>query len=209
MNMSGPKVVESVSPRSAQEERLLAAATEVFLDKGFSATTIDEIAAAAKASKITFYNHFGNKEQLFEAVVIRVNERINAGFAAALEGDISVEKGLLSFARQMMTVLYSGEAVRLLRVLHSESERFPHLGQIFEEAGPERGRELLTGFILKKMEGGKLRKAEPDLAAEHFMHLALGELSRRLLLGLATPRKEQIEKRLKSAVDVFQRAYAS
>ncbi len=207
--MSVSKVVEVVPPRSTQDERLLDAATNVFLDKGFSATSVDEIAASAKASKITFYNHFGNKEQLFEAVVIRVNERINAGFAAALEGDISVEKGLLSLARQMMKVLYSGEAVRLLRVLHSESERFPHLGQIFEEAGPERGLKLLTGFILKKMNDGELREAEPDLAAEHFMHLALGEISRRLLLGLPTPRKDQIEKRLKSAVDVFQRAYTS
>jgi len=207
--MSGSKIMGLALPRSAQEERLLAAATQVFLEKGFSATSIDEIAASAKASKITFYNHFGNKEQLFEAVVIRVNERINAGFAAALEGDISVEKGLSSFARQMMTVLYSSEAVRLLRVLHSETERFPQLGRIFEAAGPQRGLKLLSDFILKKMKDGKLREAEPDLAAEHFMHLALGELSRRLLLGLMPPRKEQIEKRLKAAVDVFQRAYSS
>ena len=207
--MSVVNVVRSGLARSAQEERLLAAATKVFLDKGFSATSVDEIAASAKASKITFYNHFGNKEQLFETVMVRLNERINAGFEAALEGNVSLEKGLLSFARQMMTVLYSNEAVRLLRVLHSESERFPHLGEIFEKAGPERGRALLAGFILRKMEDGELREAEPELAAEQFMHLALGELSRRLLLGLGTPRKEQIEKRLKSAVDVFQRAYSS
>lgn len=206
--MSRAKAVNSGQPRSTQEERLLAAATSVFLDKGFSAS-IDEIAAAAKASKITFYNHFGNKEQLFESVMIRLNEQIHASFAAALEGDISIEQALLSFARQLMKVLHSVEAVRLLRVLHAETERFPHLGQIFEEAGPARGHALLTGFIQKKMDDGTLRKADPDLAAEHFMHLALGELSRRLLLGLAIPRKEQIERRLKSAVDVFQRAYAT
>ncbi|WP_263383585.1 TetR/AcrR family transcriptional regulator [Granulicella arctica] len=203
------KVAKSGLLRSTQEERLLAAATEVFLDKGFSATSMDEIAGAAKASKITFYNHFGNKDELFETVILRLNERIDARFAAALEGDISVEKGLVSFARLMMTVLYSGESIRLLRVLHSESERFPHLGHIFEKAGPERGRKLLTGFILKKMEAGKLRKLDPELAAEQFMHLALGELARLLLLGLATPSKEQVERRLNSAVDVFQRAYGA
>ena len=207
--MFSSSVAESSSPRTAQEDRLLDAATEVFLEKGFSATSIDEVAAAAKASKITFYNHFGNKDELFETVVMRVNERIHKGFAAALEGDISVEKGLMSFARQMLTVLYSGEAIRLVRVLHSETERFPSLGKVFEQAGPERGRKLLASFLLKKMAEGKLRKSDPDLAAEQFMHLALGELSRRMLLGLATASKEQIEKRLKSAVDVFQRAYSS
>jgi TetR/AcrR family transcriptional repressor of mexJK operon len=77
---------------------------EIFLEQGFSATSIDEIAAAAKATKITFYNHFGNKDEMFETVVIRVNERIHKSFAAALQGDISVEKGLLSFARQTMTI---------------------------------------------------------------------------------------------------------
>ena len=207
--MSNLKVVKSSLPRNAQEDRLLDAATQVFLEKGFTATTVDEIAAAAKASKITFYKHFGNKDELFETVVIRLNERIHQTFAAALEGQISTERGLLSFARQMMTVLYSVEAVKLLRVLHSESERFPHLGEVFEEAGPKQGRALLAGFLRKEMEDGKLRKADADLAAEHFMHLALGELSRRLLLGLVAPTKDQIEKKLKSAVDVFQRAYGS
>ena len=203
------KVAKSGLLRSTQEERLLAAATEVFLDKGFSATSMDEIAGAAKASKITFYNHFGNKDELFETVVIRLNERIHKTFAAALEGQTSVERGLLSFAGEMMAVLYSVEAVKLLRVLHSESERFPHLSEVFEEAGPKQGRALLAGFLRKEMKDGKLRKADADLAAEHFMHLALGELSRRLLLGLASPTKDQIDKRLKSAVDVFQRAYGS
>jgi TetR/AcrR family transcriptional regulator, mexJK operon transcriptional repressor len=207
--MSNSKLVNLRSPRSAQEDRLLDAATAVFLEKGFSATSIDEIAAAAKASKITFYNHFGNKDELFERVVIRVNERIHKSFAAALQGDISVENGLLSFARQMLTILYSAEAVRLLRVLHAESERFPHLGEIFEEAGPKQARSLLTAFIRKEMDDRRLRKADAGLAAEQFMHLALGELSRRSLLGLAPPSKENIEKKLKSAVEVFQRAYSS
>ena len=207
--MSSSKAVKSSSPRTAQEDRLLDAATQVFLEKGFTATSIDEIAAAAKASKITFYKHFGNKDELFETVVIRLNERIHKTFAAALEGQTSVERGLLSFAGEMMAVLYSVEAVKLLRVLHSESERFPHLSEVFEEAGPKQGRALLAGFLRKEMKDGRLRKADADLAAEHFMHLALGELSRRLLLGLASPTKDQIDKRLKSAVDVFQRAYGS
>jgi hypothetical protein len=63
--------------------------------------------------------------------------------------------------------------VRILRALHSESERFPHLGEIFEEAAPKQARGLLPAFIRKEMEDGRLRKAEADLAAEQFMHLAV------------------------------------
>ncbi len=38
------------------KERLLKAATEVFLEKGFAATSVDELASRAKAPKLTFYN---------------------------------------------------------------------------------------------------------------------------------------------------------
>jgi AcrR family transcriptional regulator len=68
-------------------DRLLNAATEVFLEKGFSAATIDEMAIRAKAGKITFYNHFGNKEALFEAIILRINKTIFQGFVSALQAD--------------------------------------------------------------------------------------------------------------------------
>ena len=47
----------------------------------------------------------------------------------------------------------------------------------------------------QEMESGKLRKADPKLAPEQFKHLDLGELSRKSLLGLVTPGKDQIERR--------------
>src|SRR6201982_3906139 len=52
--------------------RILDAAQQVFLKRGYQSASLDEIAETAPASKPTIYAHFDGKEVLFEAVVARV-----------------------------------------------------------------------------------------------------------------------------------------
>jgi len=49
--------------------QLMDAATNVFLQKGFHTTRIDDIVALAGTGKGTFYQHFKNKEDIFEAIL--------------------------------------------------------------------------------------------------------------------------------------------
>ena len=53
------------------QTRILDAAQQLFLERGFHSTSIDEIAETAPASKPTIYAHFPGKEALFTAVVGR------------------------------------------------------------------------------------------------------------------------------------------
>lgn len=53
----------------ATKARLLQAATEEFAARGIAGARVDRIGAAAKANKALIYTHFGNKEQLFDAVM--------------------------------------------------------------------------------------------------------------------------------------------
>ena len=59
--------------REATRDAILAAAATLFGDKGFAATTIDEVAAAAGVAKGAVYHHFPNKEAVFEAVLQRTS----------------------------------------------------------------------------------------------------------------------------------------
>src|SRR5258706_6256167 len=54
--------------RAATRGAVMRAAQKLFESKGFSATTMDEIAAAAGVAKGAVYHHFPSKEELFEAV---------------------------------------------------------------------------------------------------------------------------------------------
>ncbi|MCE2867051.1 MAG: TetR/AcrR family transcriptional regulator [Oxalobacteraceae bacterium] len=70
-----PTLVESRSrPRwerrkDARPQELLAAALDLFVERGYAATRLDEVAARAGVSKGTLYLYFENKEELFKAVV--------------------------------------------------------------------------------------------------------------------------------------------
>jgi TetR/AcrR family transcriptional repressor of mexJK operon len=194
----------------ALEQRLLTAAVEVFLKKGFAAASVDEIATRAKASKITFYNHFGNKEALFEAVVRRQNAALEEALCWTGPGDAPIDIFLKAVASRLFEALLKSDTVNLVRVLHAEADRFPQLMVVFNEAGPARAMQLLSMELEKQMAAGKLRQADPVLAAEHFLHLSLGELTRRILLGLRPPlSKTEVRRRIAAAIDVFLRAYAA
>ena len=191
-------------------ERLLKAATEVFLEKGFAATSVDEIASRAKASKLTFYNHFGNKEKLFEAIVTRLNSTMFKGFVGALEADVPMDQALYFFVKQLAEMLYTDEAIKLVRVLHAEAARFPELADIFDRAGPQRAHALLAAYFEQKISKGLLRRVDPFTAADHLIHMALGEAFRRVLLGLpSAPSRKDVESRIKIALKAFLRAYAT
>ena len=207
-----PKATQKNVPSGEDQlsERLLNAATEVFLEKGFAATSVDEIASRAKASKITFYNHFGNKEKLFEAIVMRLNSTMFQGFADALEADVPMQQALHLFLKQLAEMLYTDQAVKLVRVLHAEAARFPELGEIFDKAGPQRAHALLAKYFKLQIRKGNMLNADPLTAADHLIHMSLGEAFRRVLLGLpSTPSPKDVERRIDAALKVFMRAFAA
>lgn len=189
-------------------DRLLNAATDVFLEKGFSAASLDEIAARAKAGKITFYNHFGNKEALFEAIILRLSANLFHGFVAALEPDAPTEQALTLYLRHLSEVIHTDIAVKLVRVLHAEAQRFPRLAEIFDQSGPRRARALLGSYLQQRMDVGELRQADAAVAADQVIQMATGERSRLVLLGL-TPNKskDETEASIAAAIDTFMRAY--
>ncbi len=207
-----PKAISKAVPPGEDQlsERLLNAATEVFLENGFSATSLDEIASRAKASKVTFYNHFGNKTKLFEAIVMRLNSTMFRGFADALEADVPMEQALYRFIKELAEMLHTDQAVKLVRVLHAEAARFPELAEIFDRAGPQRAHALLAEYFKLQIRKGNMRDVDPLTAADHLIHMSLGEAFRRVLLGLAsTPTPKDVERRINAALKVFIRAFAA
>ena len=140
----------------------------------------------------------------------RLNSTMFKGFVDALEADVPMEQALHFFVKQLAEMLYTDQAIKLVRVLHAEAARFPQLADIFDRAGPQRAHALLAVYFEQKMSKGLLRRADPFTAADHLIHMALGEAFRRVLLGLfPTPSPKEVESRIKAALKVFMRAYAT
>ncbi|HET6792911.1 MAG TPA: helix-turn-helix domain-containing protein [Acidimicrobiales bacterium] len=75
---------------------LLDSATRLFADKGFAATSLDEVAADARVTKGAVYHHFANKAALFEAVADRAEEDACAAIIAAAAGAADAWAGLVA-----------------------------------------------------------------------------------------------------------------
>src|SRR5664279_1148842 len=114
--------------RAASEqlgERILDAATQMFLAQGFGATSIDALAQQLRMSKRTFYHRFPNKEALFAAVVHRIIQRLRPPPDIPLVEGADVETVLERLASMILNAAASPQAIALHRLIVAESTRFP------------------------------------------------------------------------------------
>ncbi len=72
-------------PRSARRAQLLSAAQEVFVENGYHAAAMDEIADRAGVSKPVLYQHFPGKLELYLAILDVHNSELMAGVKAAMD----------------------------------------------------------------------------------------------------------------------------
>jgi AcrR family transcriptional regulator len=84
-------------PRAARREQILTTATEAFARTGFAATSLDDVAREAGVTRMVVYTHFESKTALYQAVLDRMRDRLNAATGAPDYDDFSVA-ALLSVA---------------------------------------------------------------------------------------------------------------
>ena len=79
-----PRVRMTGTQRRAQ---LLDVGRQLFAERGYDGTSVEEIAARAAVSKPVVYEHFGGKEGLYAVVVDREVSQLLSAFTGALTGD--------------------------------------------------------------------------------------------------------------------------
>lgn len=192
---------------------ILEAATSLFVERGFAGTTMDEVAAAARASKQTLYQRFGDKVGLFEAVIESNIAAAEAGtdpLLEALRDTTDIDGDLRRLARQHLRDVLQPHLTRIRRLVIAEADRFPTLAQTWFERGPERAHETFEVLFGGLAARGVLRIERPRRAAEHFNWLVLSiPLHRSLYLPAARPTEQEIDEIADEAVRIFLAAYAA
>src|ERR1700734_243042 len=118
----------SESRSDRKRKALLLAATELFLDKGYDNTSMDDVAAKAAVSKPTVYKYFSDKERLFAEIVRATSGEIDSLVRLVTEpmvGQTRVESGLIVPARRFITSLMQPRVLRLRRLVIANADRFP------------------------------------------------------------------------------------
>ena len=192
----------------AKRDAMIAAAARSFFDVGYEATSIEQVAVDASVSKVTVYNHFGDKRSLFGAAVEYECERMRGLFQMKPAQDGSLTQRLAVIGEAMSAFLSRPELVRFDRRVAAETERDPEIGRAFLNAGPYRMKGAFAALLEGMVAAGELEIDDCALAAEQFVSMVkgMGDLERRF--GME-PNEEVDRARIKSAVEVFLSAYAT
>jgi AcrR family transcriptional regulator len=203
------KSMTVAAKRNRRREAIINAARQVFFESGYTATSMSSVAARLGGAKGTLYNYFGNKEELFEALVRDFCTRwADRMLGATLEGSPALS--LTAFAEQYLTHLLSEQGVRLLRELVAESHRNPQLSRIFYALGPVRGREGLETYLEACKAKRLINAPNCALAADEFLALCRSSTPLEVLLNLTRPLSSaEIRTQAAQAVGTFMRLYQS
>jgi len=201
--------------RSGRKRRaVLDAAREVFLEHGYPAASMDEIAALAGVSKMTVYKHFSDKRGLFVAVFTGAIEEAEASTRPLIDElgeSVDLVRDLRAFARRHVTLVTQPHLIRLRRMVIAETTRFPELARAWHQSAPERGHATLAAQIDRLVQRGFLQVSDSLLAAQHLNYLILSvPLDEALFTGSDRPySRRRLQYYADEAVRVFMAAYGT
>lgn len=158
--------------KEARPDEIIEAARAVFLERGFGAARVDEIARRAGASKGTVYLYFPTKERLFEAVMqARVVSIIDLGEALITGDDAMPAPDQLRFILQTMyRELVATDARKLMHLIIAEGPHFPELLEFYRREVVGRGMALIRHVV----ERGKARGEFTPHGMERHPKLIIG-----------------------------------
>jgi AcrR family transcriptional regulator len=193
----------------AKRQAILKAAAEVFREVGFERASMSEIRARIGGSKATLYNYFPSKEKLFFQVMYQAKELELGAIAAALDADTDddLKQELLHFGQELLSVLYSPDAIAIRRLAIAELGH-SNIGKVVFEGSMVPMEKQVAEFLRKAMKRGVLRTADPKIAAMHLLSLLESELLQRVLLGvMGSVKPEAAKSAVRRAVEVFLLGY--
>ncbi len=151
--------------KEARPGELLDAALDLFVEKGFSATRVEEVAARAGVSKGTLFLYFPSKEDLFKAVV---RENIANKFPTWQEEFISFEGSSADMLRYAMTSWWERigktRASGITKLVMSEAQNFPEIADFYQEEVITPGNAMIRRILSRGVQSGEFRPMDLEQA---------------------------------------------
>jgi len=194
-------------PRTAEivgrDERILRAASEVFLTCGFDRTSVDAIAESARISKRTIYNRYTDKATLFHAVLSDLINRwlVPLRQFSSEEGDL--EQTLLALAHYLVTFALQPYSLNINRVVISEAERWPELGRLVTERARKPAFQVIKSILVRHR--SRLQDIDLELAARHFMSFTVDSIVLSAHLAGIQSTSENADEWVSASVKLFLR----
>lgn len=192
--------------KEARPGELLEAALDLFVEKGFAATRVEEVAARAGVSKGTLFLYFPSKDELFKAVV---RENLSGRFVE-WNNDFETFQGS---THDMMTYCMhswwervgSTKAAGIAKLMMSEAGNFPQITDFYRQEVIEPGHTLIRRILQRGMDKGEFRPLDLDYAVFSVLAPMLFMMLSRYSKGICIPQGLELDPKryLASQLDII------
>lgn len=192
-----PKTLED----TAQREAIVGVARMLFLQKGYGATTTEDIVGHCRISKQTLYRLFSGKVALFAAVVEQGRQQ---WLNLPVPDDMPLEPALEAVFR--LDISEDEERARLqqMQMTFAEAQLYPELREIVKACGSVQAHTLLAEWLQRRAEHGEIRLAGDALTtAKLLTDMVFGALLRRTVGDLEWRSGEAWRMHVRTAIGVF------
>ena len=190
--------------KAARPAEIVTAALDVFVERGFAAARLEEVARRAGVTKGTVYLYFKNKEALFKAVVRETIVPVIAkGEAMAQAFTGSARELVERLVREYWRLVGETELAGIPKLMMAEAATFPQLTRFYYEEVVTRGHRLMAGVIERGIKSGEFRKVDVPTAAKLAMSPLMHATVARRAFASCMPEGFDIGKYLDTHIDLY------
>ncbi len=159
----GVKMAALIVDKEKKREHILLSAINVFASKGFSKTTINDIAKSAGIGKGTIYEYFKSKDEIIHSAFVYFTNSMMRGFDEIISSDMNAKDKLIGLLRSFCVITNgkSGDLLDIMMDFWADSIRNDNAKGILQEDMKDMYisyRELITGIIQTGMKEGSFKK---------------------------------------------------
>ncbi|ENU93368.1 MULTISPECIES: TetR/AcrR family transcriptional regulator [Acinetobacter] len=197
--------IHSGRPKDLEKRaKILQAAKSIFLKMGYHATNMNQIAKEAGVTKLTVYNHFQDKNNLFMCAIQESCEESIRAKQFELTADSDFKQALLLMCQRALNIIYLPEALKLDCVLFELAAEQSPLTRQFFDASHTRMCHVWCDFFEQAIAFKFIQADEPIKQTELIISLLLGIRHQQVLLGLApVPTADEIDQMIQHAIEIF------
>jgi AcrR family transcriptional regulator len=188
------------------DARVRESALQLFLERGYEGTSMDEIARAAGTTKVSLYARFASKDEVFNAVFLWATRRADWPRRESIPPDLDdLEGALMVIGESSVRRALDPAMVRLSRIAAAHALRFPEIARRTHASGYSPRHQLLIELLQRHAARGAIIADDLDIMAEHFLAMVSAMPSRLASFGIMlTPAAQR--RRIEVAVQLFLRA---
>ncbi len=190
--------------KDARPEEIITAALEVFADRGFAATKLEDVARKAGVTKGTIYLYFANKEALFKALIRQTIVPVIAkGEAIAQSFTGSARELFERLVREYWRVVGETELSSIPRLMIAEAGNFPGLARFYYQEVVTRGHRLMSGVLERGIKAGEFRKVNLAVATKLAVAPLMHAVVARRAFAACMPEGFDVPSYLNTHIDLF------